>query len=72
MIKKLPNSRINYPQKLLEFKDVFNEVSANTFPPYRSYDCEINIKPDSNLYYGPIYPLTNKELIALKNISTKC
>ena len=54
------------PSKLLEFKDVFIEVSANKLPPHRPYDCEINIKPDSNLYYGPIYPLTNKELIALK------
>ena len=52
--------------ELIEFKDVFNEVSANKLPPHRPYDCEINIKPDTNLYYGPIYPLTKKELSALK------
>ena len=54
------------PAKLRPFKDVFSELSANQLPPHRSYDCEINIKPNCNLYYGPIYPLTEKETIALK------
>jgi len=54
------------PSKLLPYKDVFDEHSANTLPPHRAYDCEIKLKPNSKLYYGPIYPLTEKESIALK------
>jgi len=54
------------PTKLMKFKDVFDEISANKLPPHRIYDCEINLKPDSTLYYGPIYPLTEKESDALK------
>jgi len=64
--EKPDESKNRLPTKLIKFLDVFNEVSANKLPPHRPYDCEINIKPDSNLYYGPIYPLTKKELTALK------
>jgi len=39
---------------------------TNNLPPHRPYYCEINLKPDSSLFYGPIYPLTKKELTALK------
>jgi len=35
-------------------------------PPHRQYDCEINLLPDSKLFYGVIYPLTEKESVALK------
>ena len=54
------------PTKLSSFMDVFSEVAANMLPPHRQYDCEINLKPNTNLYYGPIYPLTEKELVAFK------
>ena len=55
------------PSELLPFKDVFDEGSANKLPPHRPYDCEIKLKPDSKLFYGPIYPLTEKESTALKD-----
>jgi len=46
--------------------DVFSEIAVNMLPPHRQHDCEINLKPNTNLYYRPIYPLTEKELVALK------
>ncbi len=55
------------PAKLIPFKDVFDESSTNKLPPHRPYDCEIKIKPNSQLFYGPIYPLTEKESDALKD-----
>eukprot|EP00833_Pecoramyces_ruminatium_P014139 jgi/Orpsp1_1/1188171/evm.model.d7180000062949.1 len=54
------------PSILQPYKDVFDEVSANMLPPHRQYDCEIKLKPNSILYYGPIYPLTDAESKALK------
>ena len=44
------------PTKLSSFMDVFSEIAANMLHPHRQYDCEINLKPNTNLYYGPIYP----------------
>ena len=54
------------PKKLLPFKDDFNEIYANELPPHRPYDCEIILMPNTVLFYGPIYPLTEKESITLK------
>jgi len=49
------------PKELVEYIDVFNEAIANVLSPHRPYDCEIKIKDDGKLYYGPIYPLTAEE-----------
>jgi len=54
------------PDELSEFIDVFSETEASKLPPHRPYDCEIQLKPNSKLFYGPIYPLTEKETAALK------
>ena len=54
------------PKKLIPFKDVFSEIYANELPPHRPYDCEINLLPNTQLFYGPIYPLTEKESKTLK------
>jgi len=54
------------PAKLVPFKDVFDEKSAKKLPPHRPYDCEINLKPNTKPYYGAIYPLTEKETLALE------
>ena len=55
-----------FPVKLLPFKDVFDEKSANELPTHRPYDCEIKLKQNEKLHYGPIYPLTEKESHTLK------
>ena len=54
------------PKVLMEFFDVFSESSANELPPHRQYDCQINIIANGKLHYGPIYPLTDKEIKALE------
>jgi len=54
------------PKKLLPFKDVFSEIYVNELPPHRPYDCEIKLMPNTVLFYGPIYPLTEKESTTLK------
>jgi len=64
--KDNPPENGKLPVELLPFADVFDEKAANQLPPHRPYDCEIKLKPDSKLFYGPIYPLTEQESTALK------
>jgi len=45
---------------------VFNEKNCSVLPPHRVYDCEINLKDNSSLFYGPLYPLTELEWEELK------
>jgi len=68
VITKIPEAISNniLPDELRQFEDVFSESSANKLPPHRPYDCQINLIADSKLYYGPIYPLTDKESKVLK------
>ena len=54
------------PKELSEYLDVFNEAIANVLPPHRPYNCEIKIKEDGKLFYGPVYPLTAEESVALE------
>eukprot|EP00833_Pecoramyces_ruminatium_P007661 jgi/Orpsp1_1/1181693/evm.model.c7180000078227.2 len=46
--------------------EVFNERNCDVLPPHCEYDCEIRLKDNSNLFYGPIYPLTEVERDELK------
>ena len=55
------------PTQYLKYKEVFNEKNSNVLPPHRPYDCEIKLKDNSNLFYGPLYPLTEMERDELKN-----
>ena len=54
------------PSNYLEFKEVFNEKNCDVLPPHRQYDCEIKLKDNSSLFYGPLYPLTEIERDELK------
>jgi len=49
-----------------DFIEVFNERNCNILPLYREYDCEIKLNDNSNLFYDPIYPLTEAERDELK------
>ena len=62
-VEKIINS---LPSQLLEFQDVFNESNAHRLPPHRPYDCEIILKPNAQLYFGPQYFLTSEEERALE------
>ena len=64
-LNKDPNS-VTVPIIYLDYKEVFNEKNCNVLPPHRVYDCEINLKDNSILFYGPLYPLTELEREELK------
>jgi len=61
-----PNKTL--PAIYLEFSDVFSEEEAKILPPHSSFDCAIDLKPNTKLYYSAIYPLTIPEEIALEKI----
>ena len=46
---------------------VFNEKNCDVLPPHREYDCEIKLKENSSLFYGPLYLLNENEREELKN-----
>ena len=50
-----------------KFKIAFEKKEADKLPPHRDYDMTIDLIPGSQLYYGPIYSLTNEELRTLKD-----
>jgi len=46
---------------------VFEKEEADKLPPHRPYDITIDLIPNSQLYFGPIYSLTVVEIETLKN-----
>jgi len=62
-IKKLnkDSNSVAVPSNYLKYKEGFNEKNCDVLPPHREYDCEIQLKDDSNLFYGPLYLLTELE-----------
>ena len=59
-------SSILIPKEYLNYAEVFDEKNCEVLPPHREYDCEIKLKENSNLFYGPLYPLTEEEREELK------
>ena len=55
-----------FPPEYQEFADVFSDEKANTLPPHRPYDLQINIEENSKPFCGPIYSLSPPELTALR------
>jgi len=47
-------------------KQAFEKSEADKLPPHRSYDMSIELIPGSQLFYGPIYSVTNTEMGELK------
>jgi hypothetical protein len=46
---------------------VFEKKNANTLPQHRPYDCGIEIQKDAQPPFGPIYSLSQNELVALRD-----
>ena len=46
---------------------VFKKQEADKLPPHRPYDISIDLIPGSQLYFGPIYSLSQVEMSALKD-----
>ncbi|KAH9263507.1 transposon Tf2-3 polyprotein [Batrachochytrium salamandrivorans] len=49
------------PDILSSFSSLFSEDQAETLPPYRDFDCSIDLKPGSEPFHGKIYQLTREE-----------
>ena len=65
-----PNLYHQVPPEYHDYLDVFSEPQANVLPPHRKYDLEIPLKPGAVLPWGPIYPLSAPESIAMKEFIT--
>eukprot|EP00833_Pecoramyces_ruminatium_P008925 jgi/Orpsp1_1/1182957/evm.model.c7180000083281.1 len=49
-----------------DLKIIFEKNEAEKLPPHRDYDIAIELIPGGQLYFGPTYSLTVKELEALR------
>ena len=49
-----------------EFQDVFEKKNVDTLPKHRSYDCSIDLQEGTQPPFGPIYSLSQNELIEFK------
>jgi hypothetical protein len=59
----LPAKPTNHqlPPQFAEFSDVFKEENSKKLPPHRAADCAINLLPNKDPPFGPIYPLSPDE-----------
>jgi hypothetical protein len=57
---------LTIPAKYAEFADVFEKKSADRLPEHRSYDIAIDLLPGAKVPWGPIYSLTEPELVELR------
>lgn len=57
--------REKIPSEFHDYLDVFSKKSADTLPPNRSYDHNIELQPDKQPPWGPIYNLSSPELKVL-------
>ena len=53
------------PPEYQEFTNVFSGEKANMLAPHCLYNLQINTKGDVKPFYGPIYSLSQPELMAL-------
>jgi hypothetical protein len=54
------------PEEYWPWASVFSEEEINKLPDHSNYDHEINLIPGATAPFGPIYPLSEKELAALR------
>jgi hypothetical protein len=55
------------PEELQEYKDVFSEEGAGELAEHRWADHAIEIEPDKEVPFGPLYNLSPKELAVLRD-----
>ena len=66
LISSKPEITGKVPDSLKDFSDVFFANNAKKLAPHRDIDLAIEIQPDKQPPYGPIYPLSQTELAALR------
>ncbi len=54
------------PAEYEEYRDVFEKKNVDTLPQHRLYDCGIELQEGAQPPFGPIYSLSQNELIALR------
>ncbi|GAW05661.1 hypothetical protein LENED_007533 [Lentinula edodes] len=57
--------------KSLPFVDIFNEIAADSLPEHRPYNLKIDLEEGASPPLGQIYPLSEKELVALEDFIDK-
>jgi len=53
------------PHRYHYYLDLFRPSTAAKLTPRRTFDHTIDLKPDTQPQWGPIYPLSQKQLVAL-------
>jgi hypothetical protein len=61
-----PEPRDLLSKKLKDYADVFSPKEAEKLPPHRNYDYNIRLQKGKTPPFGPLYPMSRNELIALK------
>jgi len=54
------------PERYDDYLDLFCPSTAENLGPRRTFDHAIDLKPDTQLPWGPIYPLSQKQLETLR------
>src|SRR5260370_2642364 len=54
-----------FPLEYQEFANAYSGEEVNMLAPHHPYDLQINTKGDAKPFYGPIYSLSQPELMAL-------
>lgn len=61
-----PPEHYRLPPELTKFHDFFSSQNSKTLPSSNEYDHAIDLVPGAKVPYGPIYPLSQKELAELR------
>ena len=64
--KDTEDPRLLVPEYFHKFLHVFEKGNVQELPPHRTYDHSIPLKPDSAPPFGPLYGMSHKELLVLK------
>jgi len=54
------------PEEFREYLGIMGMEAAEALPEQKRYDCKINLKTGETAPWGPIYPLSEKELETLR------
>jgi len=66
LIASKPSLAGQLPDSLRNYLDVFSAANAEKLAPHRDIDLAIELHPGKEPPYGPIYPLSQTELAALR------
>lgn len=61
-----PGPGINVPREYQEYKDVFDIIAAGMLPDHHHMEHKIELEPDKEPPWSPVYPLAEPELKALR------